>query len=163
MLCLRKTETQQPKGWEGNRSHTAQPARKQCTYPKIQDPQATPHCASYSSILSSLPRGTLEGAQAGNKSGKGAVLPFPWTGINGGEAYPEKNKLHFTDEGPLSCSAPCLRGEAGPDVLSGEARMWPVSLQDGNQRVQAFPILAHLPLASSHSERPMRLKLRERV
>lgn len=44
-------------------------------------------------ILSSRPRGTLEGTEVENRSGKGAVLPFRWTGINGGEAHPEKSKL----------------------------------------------------------------------
>ena len=33
-------------------------------------------------ILSSRPRGTLEGTEVENRSGKGTVLPFRWTGIN---------------------------------------------------------------------------------
>ena len=101
-------------------------------------------------ILSSRPRGTLEGTEVENRSGKGTVLPFRWTGINGGEAHPEKSKLGVTDQ---PGSAPRLRGEAGGEV-SGEARVWLASWQDGNPEGSSPPILALLPLHSSHSEGP---------
>lgn len=101
-------------------------------------------------ILSSRPRGTLEGTEVENRSGKGAVLPFRWTGINGGEAHPEKSKLGVSDQ---PGSAPRLRGEAGREV-SGEARVWPASWQDGNPEGSSPPIPAPLPLHSSHSEGP---------
>ena len=137
-----------------------QPAYKQCTYPEIQgqahSPPPTPSLTScyplclLVTILSSRPRGTLEGTEVENRSGKGTVLPFRWTGINGGEAHPEKSKLGVTDQ---PGSAPRLRGEAGGEV-SGEARVWLASWQDGNPEGSSPPILAPLPLHSSHSEGP---------
>ena len=51
-------------------------------------------------------------------------------------------------------SAPRLREEAGWEV-SGEARVWLASWQDGNPEGSSPPIPAPLPLHSSHSEGPI--------
>lgn len=48
--------------------------------------------------------------------------------MNGGDAHPEKSRRRGTQ----FCSAPRLRGAAGLEVLSGEARVCPVSRQDQN-------------------------------
>ena len=124
-----------------------QPAYKQCTYPEIQgqahSPPPTPSLTScyplclLVTILSSRPRGTLEGTEVENRSGKGTVLPFRWTGINGGEAHPEKSKLGVTDQ-PGSARPHASEEKLGGRCLEKPECGWRPGRM-GTPRAQALP------------------------
>lgn len=69
--------------------------------------------------------------------------------MNGGEAHPEMSRLGVTQ----SCSAPRLRGEAGLEVLSGEARVWPVSWQGRRNPEGSSPSHPCTPSSSPVTQR----------
>lgn len=78
-------------------------------------------------------------------------------------AHPGKRTLRLPAEASALLSSVPLGVEARPDVHSGEARVRPVSLQDGSERVKALLTPAHPPPDSKHPKGPVRLELREKV